>query len=232
MYELIVDNDSINEDIGLQDSTSSNRDDQEIEVTSEEQVVATSEESENDEFVQPTSPKLMNKKGSDDLDLKELQKEERKQRKIRNDFVQQNSSIFTFARSCPNCKKSFNSALVTKKVRHFKICCNSNNRWIDDVVLERMIEDLRFRFRPMEKRKQEAIDYDIEMSEDLKTKEIYHYFPVTSKNNKNGSSISKVKRKVNNVEDSRDLPSKDHQSSKKNPNKKKVKAKADDVARK
>ncbi|CAG8567920.1 8310_t:CDS:1 [Funneliformis mosseae] len=234
MYEENGDDDgSIIEDTsGIQESASSNGVDQEIEVTSEEQLVTPSEESEEDGFVQQTLSEMKTKKGSDDLDLKELQKEERKHRKIRNELIQQNSDIFTFARSCPNCKKSFNSPLVIKKVRHFKICCNSNNRWIDDVVLGRMIEDLRFRLKPMEKHKQEAIDYNIEMPEDLRTNEIYHYFPVTSNNNKNVANSSKVKRKGKNGEDSHDLPSKDHQSLKKKPKMKKVKAKADDATKK
>src|ERR1044072_6320137 len=114
--------------------------------------------------------KLENKLDSEDFELKELQREKNKLKRIKNKLISQNTSIFSFAQSCPNCKKSFSSHLVKRKVIHFKSCCNSRNRWVEEQVLEIMIEDLKYRFKPeMEKRKQDQIDYDssVELSKDL-----------------------------------------------------------------
>src|SRR5688572_8160525 len=78
---------------------------------------------------------LENKQDSEDFELKELQKEKNKLKKMKNKLISQSTSIFSYAQSCPNCKKSFNSPLVKRKVMHFKSCCNSKNRWVEEQVL-------------------------------------------------------------------------------------------------
>src|SRR5207248_318061 len=85
--------------------------------------------SEKNETEDGALSELENKQDSEDFELKELQKEKNRLKKIKNKLISQNTSIFSYAQSCPNCKKSFNSRLVKRKVMHFKSCCNSKNRW-------------------------------------------------------------------------------------------------------
>jgi hypothetical protein len=136
---------------------------------------------------------------SEDFELKELQREKNRQKKIKNNLISENSSIFLYAKSCPNCKKSFNSSIIKKKTMHFKSCCNSKKRWVEERELSIMIEDLKYKFKTvMERHKHDHIDYDSsdEVTKDLETKKIYEYFSIEKLNADNKKDM-----KVKNEED-------------------------------
>ncbi|CAB4486618.1 unnamed protein product [Rhizophagus irregularis] len=113
---------------------------------------------------------------SEDFELKEIQREKNKQKKIKNNLISESSNIFLYAKSCPNCKKSFNSPLIKKKIMHF------NN----------------------EKHNHNNFDYDSseEVAKDLETKKIYEYFSIEKLNVDNKKNMKE--KKVKNKEDFRD----------------------------
>jgi hypothetical protein len=208
---------------GLQSFASSSDFNQEISINT---FVSSSEKNKVEDVA---LSKLENKQDSEGFEINELQREKNKQKKTKNKLISQNTSIFSYAQSCPNCKKSFNSHLVKRKVIHFKSCCNSKNRWVEEQVLEIMIEDLKYRFRPeMEKRKQDKNDYDssIELSKDLETKKIYYYFPVEKSNIGSKKDVSDI---VKNEEDSDGFLSNSRKSLNKQLGTKRIKVEADDI---
>ncbi|RIA95320.1 hypothetical protein C1645_872825 [Glomus cerebriforme] len=154
---------------------------------------------------------------SEDPELKELRKEKNKQKRIKNNLISENVSILSYAKSCPNCKKSFNSSLIKKKAIHFKSCCNSKKRWVEERELVTMIDDLKFKFKSMmEKRKQTHSDCDYdssnetEVTKDLETKKIYDFFPMEKPNVCNKKSVND--NKVKNEEDIYGFPLNNHKS--------------------
>lgn len=160
----------------------------------------------------------------EDFELKEIKREKNKQKKIKNNIISENSSIFLYAKSCPNCKKSFNSSIIKKKIIHFKSCCNSKKRWVEERELVIMIEDLKYRFKTvMEKHKHDNVDYDSseEMTKDLEIKKIYEYFYIEKLNVDNKKDIKE--HKVKNKEDFREC---DH---KKKLGTKMIKVETDDI---
>ncbi|GES73941.1 hypothetical protein GLOIN_2v1497258 [Rhizophagus clarus] len=154
----------------------------------------------SDENVKPEIKKEpVDSESSEDYELKEIQRERNKQKMIKNNLISKNYSIFLYAKSCPNCKKSFNSSIIKKKVMHFKSCCNSKKRWVEERELNIMVEDLKYKFKTaMEKHKHEHIDYDgfYEVTNDMDTKKIYEYFSIEKLNKRD-----KKENKVNNMED-------------------------------
>ncbi|RGB25333.1 hypothetical protein C1646_724056 [Rhizophagus diaphanus] len=142
---------------------------------------------------------------SEEFELKEIQREKNKQKKIKNNLISENSNIFLYAKSCPNCKKSFNSSLIKKKIMHFKSCCNSKKRWVEEQELTIMIEDLKYKFKTaMEKNNHNNFDYDSseEVAKDLETKKIYEYFSIEKLNVDSKKNMKE--KKVKNKEDFRD----------------------------